>query len=96
MTGIPAAITAALTAYSSWVRWQIEKYHYEKMDDLEDCIDALAGDGSPSAKLRLERLAIRKKRHAQCIIRSTDSDVTPPKAIRVQGGDADGPGSEVS
>lgn len=58
MTALFAAIAAACTAYAEWVRWQRET----QIDTLEDEIDTLAADGSPAAKLRLERLAQRLKR----------------------------------
>ena len=51
-------ITAALEAYVAYANWRQRKYVY----DLEDDIDRLASDGSPVAKLRLERLSQRLKR----------------------------------
>ena len=51
-------ITAALEAYIAYANWRQRTYVY----DLEDNIDALAADGSPAAKLRLERLAKRLER----------------------------------
>jgi len=85
MNGILAAITAALTAYSSWVQWQIAT----RNDEIEDEIDRLAADGSPAAKLRILRLAQRLKRGRESVstLRPADSDPAPPKAIPVQGGD---------
>jgi hypothetical protein len=93
MTGILAAITAALTAYSSWVRWQLET----ETDEIEDEIDRLAADGSPAAKLRIQRLAqrLRKKRESIGTLRPANSDSPAPKAIPVPGGDIDGQGSEI-
>lgn len=55
------AIISACQAYVEWVKWQRER----EIDDLEDEIDRLASDGSPSAKLRMERLARRKKRNLE-------------------------------
>lgn len=43
-----------------------------ELDDLEDEIDSLAADGSPFAKLRLERLATRLQRKLERIARSRD------------------------
>jgi len=51
-------LTAALEAYVAYANWRQRKYVY----DLEDDIDRLASDGSPVAKLRLERLSKRLKR----------------------------------
>ena len=51
-------ITAALEAYIAYAYWRQRTYVY----DLEDEIDRLAADGSPAAKLRLERIAKRLER----------------------------------
>jgi len=51
-------LTAALEAYIAYANWRQRTYVY----DLEDTIDALAADGSPAAKLRLERIAKRIER----------------------------------
>ena len=51
-------LTAALEAYITYANWRQRTYVY----DLEDNIDALASDGSPASKLRLERLAKRLER----------------------------------
>ena len=51
-------LTAALEAYIAYADWRQRTYVY----DLEDEIDRLAADGSPAAKLRLERLAKRVER----------------------------------
>ena len=51
-------LTAALEAYIAYAKWRQRTYVY----DLEDDIDALASDGSPASKLRLERLAKRLER----------------------------------
>lgn len=51
-------IIAALHAYVSYVKLKHRRFVYE----LEDEIDELAANGSPSAKLRLERIAKRLHR----------------------------------
>jgi len=51
-------IIAALQAYVSYVKLKHRRFVYE----LEDEIDDLAADGSPAAKLRLERIAKRLHR----------------------------------
>tara|TARA_R100000654_G_scaffold60172_2_gene86992 strand:- start:40470 stop:40664 length:195 start_codon:yes stop_codon:yes gene_type:complete len=48
-------IVLALEAFIFYTRSKQRKYIYE----LEDEIDKLAADGSPAAKLRLERLSGR-------------------------------------
>jgi hypothetical protein len=58
MNALLAAVTAACIAYAEWVRWQRER----EIDELENEIDHLASVGSPAAKLRLERLAQRRRR----------------------------------
>jgi hypothetical protein len=63
-------ITAALQAYLTHLHWQHRNYVY----DLEDEIDDLAADGSPSAKLQLERLAKRLKFERERIARSPYRD----------------------
>ena len=63
-------ITAAIQAYLLHLRWQHRTYVYE----LEDKIDELAADGSPSAKLRIERLAKRLKFERERVTRSSDGD----------------------
>lgn len=63
-------LTAAVKVYLLHLRWQHRTYVYE----LEDKIDVLAADGSPSAKLRIERLAKRLKFERERIARSTDGD----------------------
>lgn len=52
------AIAAALEAYVLYIKLKHRRYVYE----LEDEIDELAADGSPAAKLRLERVAKRLHR----------------------------------
>jgi hypothetical protein len=51
-------ITAALQAYVAYIKLKHRRFVYE----LEDEIDELAADGSPAAKLRLERIAKRLHR----------------------------------
>jgi hypothetical protein len=53
-----AALTAALNAFVEYIRWKRDR----RLDDLEDELDRLAADGSPSSKLRIERIARRIKR----------------------------------
>ena len=49
------AILNTLNIYVSYKKYKHRRYIY----DLEDEIDRLAADGSPAAKLRLERLSGR-------------------------------------
>jgi cytochrome c-type biogenesis protein CcmH/NrfG len=65
MNPLPA-LTAALLAYVEWVRWQRER----EVDQLEDEIDRLAAIGDAASKLRIERLAQRRKR--KLAVRPTD------------------------
>ena len=51
-------LSTALEAYVAYAKWRQRTFVY----DLEDTIDDLAADGSPAAKLRLERLAKRLER----------------------------------
>jgi len=48
-------IVLALEAYVNYTKGKQRRYIY----DLEDKIDRLAADGSPAAKLQLERLSGR-------------------------------------
>ena len=48
-------IVLALEAYVNYTKGKQRRYIY----DLEDEIDKLAADGSPAAKLQLERLSGR-------------------------------------
>jgi len=48
-------IVLALEAYVNYTKGKQRRYLY----DLEDKIDKLAADGSPAAKLQLERLSGR-------------------------------------
>ena len=61
-------LTAALRAFIANLEWKQRNYIYE----LEDAIDELAADGSPAAKLRIERLAKRLERERT--LRPADSD----------------------
>jgi len=61
-------LTAALRAFVANLEWKQRNYIY----GLEDAIDELAADGSPAAKLRIERLAARLKRERT--LRPADSD----------------------
>ena len=63
-------IIAALTAYITYVGWSQRKFIY----DLEDEIDHHAADGSPAAKLRIERLAKRASLERKCVCRPLNSD----------------------
>ena len=58
------AIIAACKAYCAWVQHQTET----ELDRIEDEIDKLAADGSPAAKLRIERLAQRLKRKRERVV----------------------------
>ena len=55
------ALTALITQHSEYLKSKRE----DEIDELEDHIDALAADGSPASKLRMERLAKRLKRKSQ-------------------------------
>ena len=56
-------IVLALEAYVNYTKLKQRRYIY----DLEDEMDSLAADGSPAAKLRMERLSgrlgLERKRH---------------------------------
>lgn len=58
MNTLLVALAAACHAYASWVAWQRES----EIDRIEDEIDRLAAIGDSASKLRIERLAQRKKR----------------------------------
>jgi len=64
-------ITTVLQVYISNLKWKHRIYVYQ----LEDEIDKLAANGSPAAKLRIERLAKRLKFERERALRPTDSDV---------------------
>ena len=63
-------ITAALEAFIAYINLKNRRY----IDEIEDEIDELARNGSPSAKLRIERLGKRLSRERERTIRSTDSN----------------------
>ncbi len=63
-------LTAALQAYVEHIRWQRDRY----IDGLEDRLDALAADGDPASKLRMERVAKRLKRERERTLRPSDSN----------------------
>ena len=63
MHNLLLAIIAACNAYAAWIKWQQET----EIDQIEDEIDKLAAIGTPIAKLRIERLHVRKKRKCQQI-----------------------------
>jgi len=63
-------LTELIKAYVAMINWKRRRYVYE----LEDDIDELAADGSPAAKLRIERLAKRLKFERERIARPSDGD----------------------
>ena len=63
-------LTELIKAYVAMIDWKRRRYVYE----LEDDIDELAADGSPAAKLRIERLAKRLKFERERIARPSDGD----------------------
>ena len=63
-------LTELIKAYVAMLNWKRRRYIYE----LEDQIDDLAADGSPAAKLRIERLAKRLKFERERIARPSDGD----------------------
>lgn len=63
-------LTELIKAYVAYVGLKQRTYVYE----LEDDIDELAADGSPAAKLRIERLAKRLKFERERIARSPYGD----------------------
>jgi hypothetical protein len=64
MAALLAAVIAACNAYAAYVKWQKET----EIDRIEDEIDKLASIGDAASKLRIERLAIRKKRKIEQFI----------------------------
>ena len=65
-------LTELIKAYVAILSWKKRRYIYE----LEDKIDDLAADGSPAAKLRIERLAKRLKFERERVTRPTNSDAS--------------------
>lgn len=59
MSAALLALAAACNAFAKWVDWKVLTHKETTINALEDEMDALAADGSPNAKLRLERLAGR-------------------------------------
>jgi len=52
------------------LNWKRRRYIYE----MEDQIDDLAADGSPTAKLRIERLSKRLRFEQKLALRSSDNN----------------------
>lgn len=63
-------ITQCLKLYILKMRWQQRIFIY----DLEDEIDELAADGSPAAKLRIERINKRIRSERKLTLRPPDGD----------------------
>ena len=63
-------IVLALEAYVNYTKGKQRRYLY----DLEDKIDKLAADGSPAAKLQLERLSRRLKTERELLVRPSDDN----------------------
>ena len=63
-------IKSALDVFINFSLWRQRTY----IHDLEDEIDSLAADGSPSAKLRIERLSRRLKAERERLIRPSDDN----------------------
>lgn len=63
-------LTAVLEAYVETLKFKRRLFIY----DLEDEIDRLAADGSPAAKLRIERLSERLRFEVVRSLRSSDSN----------------------
>jgi len=64
-------ITELIKAYVAMLNWKRRVFIYE----LEDEIDDLAADGSPAAKLRIERISRRLRFEQKCALRSSNSDL---------------------
>tara|TARA_R110000868_G_scaffold53164_1_gene167189 strand:+ start:2092 stop:2325 length:234 start_codon:yes stop_codon:yes gene_type:complete len=56
-----AALTTLAVQYGAY----LENKRENEIDKIEDEIDALAANGSPASKLRMERLAKRIKRKSE-------------------------------
>jgi len=63
-------LTGVLRAFVAHLEWKRRNYIYE----LEDKLDDLAADGSPAAKLRMERLGLRIQFERERITRPANSD----------------------
>ena len=64
-------LTVALQSWICLVKLKERKLAY----DIEDEIDRLAADGSPAAKLRIERLGRRLKAERERPLRSSNDHV---------------------
>ena len=66
------ALTVLMTQYGEYLKSKRE----HEIDKIEDEIDALAADGSPASKLRMERLAKRLKRKIEqlAVVHPRNSD----------------------
>jgi hypothetical protein len=66
------ALTALMEQYGAYLKSKREN----EIDKIEDEIDALAANGSPASKLRIERLAKRFKRKTEQLaaVHSRNSD----------------------
>ena len=64
-------LTELIKAYVATLNWKRRRYIYE----LEDQIDDLAADGSPTAKLRIERLSKRLRFEQKLALRSSNGDL---------------------
>lgn len=63
-------LKAALDAFIHFSEWKRRTYIHE----LEDEIDRLAADGSPAAKLQIERFSRRLKVERQFLVRPSDDN----------------------
>jgi len=63
-------LTGVLRAFVAHLEWKRRNYIY----DLEDSIDELAADGSPAAKLRIERISRRLRFEQKLALRSSNCD----------------------
>ena len=64
-------LSELIKAYVATLNWKRRRYIYE----LEDQIDDLAADGSPAAKLRIERISRRLRFEQKRALRSSDGDL---------------------
>jgi hypothetical protein len=63
-------LTELIKAYVAMLNWKRRRYIYE----MEDQIDDLAADGSPTAKLRIERLSKRLRFEQKLALRSSHNN----------------------
>jgi len=63
MNALLLAVTAALNAYSAWVRWQFETELDRIEDEIDKCAEIVSAGGTDSinAQLRIQRLGKRKQ-----------------------------------